>query len=535
MNILSKKTILLFSFFSIFLIVPKVNAFSYNWNFDDCNNGDTLYQCVGMNNDSGTSTISNVQYVSSPNSLKDSSSYSSFFPSDNVVSDFYLSFDLKDHFNNVKGTSIGIGYQTFQINYQGNGLFQYYNSGWHDLCTMTITNWNNISIRRINNVITASCNGGEYVDISNAYSNLEIDYLQMNLGNNQYLDNFYYADVPKPPDQLEITNPYNGQYITTGDYQMDGTCLTNGTNQLIQTWQEYNCESISPNSFNILCSGNQFHVSTTIYQGNREIFVYDRECNIANVYYTGINPDYDYKTWIIYPTPNNSGNFFSNLAYDDNYQFRFGYELPSWDFASSTKFSLGKCTSDYSSCNILIDNTLSIVDEDEFGFIDSDDVISSSTMTYYQVNLTTLEDVVLYSFNFRILGSADDNAIESTDPDVEKYGYFQNIARSIFVPKPSTLHLFTEELPSKLEVNIPFSYFYLVKNRFDAISISTTTISAINVPLNIGGTGTITIPVLDFNNSIITDTMDFLRPFIIAFLWGGFLLWLIRRITNFDV
>lgn len=529
-----KKTlsIIIFSFLFFFCFFLNVKALTLDYNFDFCTSGDAVNVCSNdwTTNQYFPASVSDSEYSSIPNSLKTSygTSQGLAYFSFSSLSDFYLSFNLK-------------GDATLLSSYPANLSFRIYNNEFY--CTnpntlicddLDSSSFNFIEIKRLNDLLYFKCNGSDWSDsvetTSSTISSFSFDsYLTSYSG---YFDDIFFSSEIFSSN-LNIDFPLDGQYLSVGKEFISGSCLVNGIDELYLTYQDINPDNYL-SYFNCDCVNNTFNCETSIYSGNREIYIYDKEGNSDVIQYTGINENFDYKLTLDFPIPDADGNTFTNLAVSNEYNFRFGYTLPDWSFASTTKFYLSQCDSNYSNCSSLIDNTLSVVDPDQYGYVDSDDIeVVKDEYRYYHVGLADLNDIVLYNINFRVYGK--ENGVPSTDPDTENYSWLELLLRKAFVPKPSTLHLYTNELPSLIQTKIPFVYFYYIKDKFDSMSISTTTIPAVIIPLKVGNTSTITMPIVDFSETTSSSFLDDVRPFIIALLWFGFGLWLIHRITELNI
>lgn len=335
------------------------------------------------------------------------------------------------------------------------------------------------------------------------------------------------------PPVLSILDPIDNQFIPVGDYLFSGTCPYNGTNMLYLSDGFYYQNPSDPSNYTIPCVDHMWSATSTIYDGSREKLIYETDylidgantATVQDVSFTGINENYTYSLSISYPDAL-SNNYYL-LALSNVFPFRFNYTTAS----QNEVFALANCNSDYSSCSAFVNNTFTILDEDGNGYVDTT-LTSSTTMQYYQASISQ-DSVVKYSLKFRVMGSDSDEVQQPVAPD--DHGWLGNIFANLFIPKQSTLRLFTSDLPAVIQSKVPFAYFYYIKDKFDSYSLSTSTIPAIIIPLKIGDTATITMPIVNFSEPVSAGILDDFRPFIVAFLWFGFGIWIIERITNLNL
>lgn len=530
--------IFIFSFFSFFCIFFNVKAVDYNDNFDTCFVGDTVQECSSnwTTNQYFPALIDNSKYNSIPNSFNTSysTSQNTTVLSFSSLSDFYLSFYIFGSASVHSSWPASFGFRILD-----NNLIYYQTSPeiFTSVCVDLISNFNHIQIKRVSGLLYFKCNDSIWTEgfENNNSSITSFFFNSWSVSYSGFFDDVVFSSTIPAPD-LNIESPLNYDYLSQGEIIVSGTCPVNGSDEVYLTDQNtWNCESIQP-YYNVDCVDNNFSATTTAYVGNHEIVVYDRNCYFDTIAYTGLSYEYDYNIALLFPLPNENGNSYTNLESNDNYKFRFGYSIPTWDLASTTIFSLYECNAEWE-CGIMnFDNTLTIVDPDEYGYVDTEISVPSEERMYYQLTLSdSILSTIYYRLRFTTYGLPAGSGIPSSDPEFSDSSWLEVIFKKAFVPKPSTLHLYTTAIPNKLQNGVPFAYFYYVKNEFDSIALSTSTIPAVSVPLKVGSVATITIPFLDFSHSIITDIVDDIRPFLIAFLWFGFGLWLIHRITNLNV
>lgn len=313
-----------------------------------------------------------------------------------------------------------------------------------------------------------------------------------------------------PP--LSFTSPVEGSFLSSGaTTTFSGTCPDNGVKNLFLTYlSNINCSSYS-SFYNVSCINNSWSLDYNVYSGNREMFIYDSDCNSDSITYTGLDST-DYFLSIIYPEYTSSGYF--NLYASDDWTFRFQYTALD---TSTTTFYFQQCNSDYSTCGDYYNNSIEFFDPGNLGYIDVENVIASSTqILYYRAGLSQ-NDIVKFAIDFKVKGDNDDTLQQPGDPDTFDMGFWGRLFYNLFIPNKNTIIKFWEDFPDLLEQKIPFYYFYQIKSEIDSFSVVSTTLQ-VSFDIPVGGTTT-TFPVLDSSDSTTSSFFSMIRPYINYFLY----------------
>lgn len=108
----------------------------------------------------------------------------------------------------------------------------------------------------------------------------------------------------------------------------------------------------------------------------------------------------------------------------------------------------------------------------------------------------------------------------------------------IFVPSPTFMDGFLNQVQEDMKLKIPFSYYYQVKEEVDSISTSTLTGNLVDTTISFStpSAGEINIPFQAFNTTVgspESQVFDVFRPYIEIFLWLSFSMYLLTRVFRF--
>jgi len=193
-------------------------------------------------------------------------------------------------------------------------------------------------------------------------------------------------------------------------------------------------------------------------------------------------------------------------------------------------FGLNKTDSDFSGGTTLVNATLFTLDATKNGYVDANNLTSSSTISYYQATLS-YNSIVYYTLNFTITGQA---GVAVPLPAGQKdYGFWGNLFRDAFVPQPDTLSQYTTNLPELFHDKIIVGYYYQVKDLWLATPVRSDFVWSLTLP-HMPGVATTTLTIFDSENTILADYIDQFRSIMSAILWILLAVYVVGRLIDFE-
>lgn len=531
-NMKTKNILFIISLVILISLFIYDNVFAANtYTFDTYSDGTRLYDVIDWTEKSysgdNQSKISSDLYSSSPNSLNQiksslvCSTLSEVSLEGSIELDYYISSGSGTW--TIGAFSSDLNNTDFRIIFRDNGDVGVGSTYSDDFTGKSQGSWYHVKIEYRDftedvRVCFGSVCGDWHPKSHNEYFNQLCLDTSTDPDDNVYSDNIYLSSASSPvPDNLSFTTPTDGSYLSIGDYEFSGECLTNGENQLYISNGMYWDYPDDESDFNIDCIDYGWSATSTIYHGSlRSKYIFDKDYLISKnsttttyVVYTGIDSSYNYGLSIIYPDQTSS-NFFE-VAYSNDFPFKFSYVIPDKSLRDTTIFRLSTCSSSFDNCSILMNNSLSFLDPDLKG-IETSGIVSTTTMKYYSATLIDTDtDTIEYKLYFRVLGSSSETVPQPVSPTETDLGFWGNTFRNLFVPTQSSLFLYTEIIPEQLSSKAPFSFFYDIRDSILGLDIGKTDFELEFDISDISGTET-KMKFIDTGNSSMKSILDEVRP-----------------------
>lgn len=339
-----------------------------------------------------------------------------------------------------------------------------------------------------------------------------------------------YFPLPTPANDT-IDNPLDGDYKPTGDYTFSGKCTHPGLNYTLN-WRDWNY----PTTPNITCNPDYtWSFTYNIAQsggGGRAYYLYNYETE-SEVVVSVIGYDPASLEWFAsldYPKLDN--NNFAKVQTNAEFPIRIKYTIPEGVDRTQTSILMRKYTDPtFSTVSAsIVNNTLSILDELQAGFFDNEISVSDG-LQYFRIDvIDNNTSTTQYSQKITIQGTSDteDTAAQgSILPDNKDLGFWGNLFRDMFVPRPGFMNIRFSEMRENAEIHFPL-YFQLS----DIVQGSASTSSVVTLgSLQLGGQST--APITFFNPaSWNPDTFSGLRSFLSMLMYVWLMYFVLHKVSK---
>jgi len=347
---------------------------------------------------------------------------------------------------------------------------------------------------------------------------------------------------------MSITSSPTGTVSSGETVVYSGTCITNGTDQLVLVenaqnglGQGYSDES----NYNLDCVDNQWGTVSVQAQCTSEsqinMFIIDKSwldnqtditSSSTSAYISNACIPTDSEWHIYLLSPQFDINRTAKLKADSAYQFHFRYQIPSSVSPDDVDFYLKTYTDDTFATvdSTQAQNSLTYFEPDaNHEFTISVDIEDSTT--YPMCMALEVDSAQRSRYCFVVTGSTDTDA-QVSNPNAQDLGPVGNLLRTLFVPESKDFQMGVQLISDEFSTMIPFGYFYQVK---DLLINQTTTTSetTLTVPIPVQNDQThtnrnVNLTFLDTSTSNVQTYITFFRTFMSWALWIGFAIWLVN-------
>ena len=261
-----------------------------------------------------------------------------------------------------------------------------------------------------------------------------------------------------------------------------------------------------------------------------------------------------YSLSVLYPQLDN--NHFADVQPNANFKIKMHYVVPENSY-SDTDFELYQCpTLNFDeNCTLTHKGLISEIragSDNWFTAIANYNAFDNNTgsgSVYVEVPVVLDEYTALYSFLSQhssgktilatpigLHGVNDtklpfaEGALLNNGQVQSDLGFWGNTFRDIFVPSPDYLNSSFSEIQNQMENTAPFSYYYLLKDKFLNIGAgSTNTVLDLDIKY---GSKDMSLPFIDFSDSRLTTFFSNLRTFLSYAFYIFFAIYLYERVLN---
>ncbi len=535
-------------FISFFLIIAHASALE---NFDSYSTGNIDDKSANWIYDSGGHLeVSNSEYSSSPNSLLHNTSYNNGGTLYNPIGiDAIESLSFKFKFNDSSATKIqlyGHNSSTYDTSIYTEDLFYLYirkgsyNRFYYDStgsnyetvgATINDTNWHTIDIYGSETVglhkicVDEVCSSWRQSDKSEAWDSLGFNDNYHNMSYNHSYDDFSFAGFVPP---FSIASPVNDEEVINDSWiTVSGTCETNGNNRIGLT---NSCLGFSEINYDIDCVAGSF--ASQFYKAENSNWIIAREIDSTSLDCV----EYDALVDMVVVDGINIIE-----GYPDEWNFDYGYyddfdiRINSPIFNTALTLPFGATSTDMY-FGFIYPTPLSSNLVFNIKQYDSNGAILDTS--YHNINLTSVSDTNDYEVNIIASSTAGLHyVVQLIDTGVLKrqypFGIYVSDYEVIINPDNYIFPRLVEELKTKVIFNYFFAFYDNFQTLFSASSTaSSTALDVTFKSVSADGEYDLDIPIFTASNSIIQSLTQGLRPYIVAFLWVGFAVYLFNRISS---
>ncbi|MBL7058519.1 hypothetical protein ISS03_04225 [Patescibacteria group bacterium] len=541
-----KRTLPVLLFCLVFLIAG--NAKAVEENFDSYSAGNIDSKSADWTYDSGGHLqVYSGQYVSSPNGLRQNSHYSNggtlYNPSD---IDALESVSFKFKFNDASKTY-------FQLYGQNSGTYDtsiYSEDLWALIIrrgthnqfngetfgtTISDNSWHDIEIQASSTpqyfraCVDSVCSSWKGTGLTDEWDSLGFNDDFHNMSYDLSFDDFN-SSAPTPP--FLITSPVTDEMVINDSWiTVTGACATNGSNRVGVT---NDCSGFDDIDYNVACVDGTF--STQFFKTESSDWVIAREVDSVSTDCV----DYDELMDVVevdgislidgYPE-----EWSFDYDYYDDYDIQIN--SPVFDtaltlplLATSTDISYGFVYPEPLSANLVFN----VKQYDENG--------SLLNGAYHNINLNTMSDTSDYSLNMVASSTSGLHyVVQLINDGVLKRQYPFGIYVSDYevVVNPNDYDYLFPRLAEELKTKVIFNYFFAFYDNFQELFSASSTASSTALDISFksvsdNGEYDLDVPIFKPSESIIQTIMQDFRPYLVAFLWVGFAIYLFVRVVQKD-
>jgi len=533
-------------FFANSVLALEENFDSYSTGNIDDKSADWIYDSGGH------LQVSTGEYNSSPNSLLHNTSYANggtLYNPSGIGALESVSFKFK--FNDSSSQKLqlyGQNSSTYDTSIYTEDLFYlyirkgyynrfYYDSGGSNYETVGTlindTNWHDIDIYGSETVglhkicVDSVCSSWKQSDKSEAWDSLGFNDNFHNMSYNQSFDDFVAGDFLPP---FAITSPIDDEVVINDSWvEVEGICSTNGNNKVGLT---NNCLGFSEIDYNIACVDGGF--SAQFYKSEASNWIVARE--VSSISSDCVDYDDLMDAVVVdgisviegYP---DEWNF--NYEYYDDFDIRIN--SPIFDTALTLPIN---ATSTDISFNFIYPSPLSPNLVFNVKQYDKDGVIMDTS--YHNINLTSISDTSDYEVNFiasstqalhYVVQLIDDGDLKRQYP----FGIYVSDYETII--NPDNYDYLFPRLAEELKTKVIFNYFFAFYDNFQELFSASSTASSTALDISFkamsdDGEYDLEVPIFKPSEPIIQSITQGLRPYLVAFLWVSFAVYLFTRISK---
>jgi len=334
--------------------------------------------------------------------------------------------------------------------------------------------------------------------------------------------------LPPVPENDTIDNPLSGDHKPAGSYTFSGQCTHPGLHYALN-WRDWNY----PTTPTITCQSDYTWSATYDIQpsggGGRTYYLYNYETgesvSVDVIGYDALSADWS----VSVDYPKLDDNSYAKVETNASFPIRIKYVVPEVDRTTTTlmleKFSDSTYTTNTST---LLNNSLDFYDELKTGFVDSTLNISTG-LQYYKVSIiNSSTSTVQFAHSFKIEGVVGDPTAQSPVlPDRQDLGFFGNLFRDMFVPRPGFMNAQFEAMHQVAELHFPL-YFQL-RGIVDGSTSQSTVVTLGSLHFSGGST----VPITFFNPaSLNPDNFSSLRSLLAMMMYVWLMYFALHKVSK---
>lgn len=518
-------------------LVNKVSAANFQENFDTFTLGNINGQgsFTAIFGSPAVHEVSSVTSKSSPNSMHlEASNVVEYSPGISLGTTFSI-WVKPIAVTNVFGNSIAFRSATGGASGQF-GFINFFDSGSPtvrimcdsvsdiDISGFSYNTWQKLDVQFTSSTLyrarfagsswTTPCNGE-----GSLASATSIDRLNFNFS----VIEAYFDDMSTSIYSDIILLPPDGSHLSVGSQSFSGECLNVGTDYRF-SWSEIyggsEVECLSDHTWS-----TDYPVTESGGGGKSYYLCYNLtdECQeVAIIGYVSENQDW-FLSLNYPPLVDNQ----AKVVPDTDFPIRIMYTAPP--NSPNVSILVNKYTDetfttlDYS----LVSNNTDILDPDGLGYIETDDDIVDSVVSYYKMSIGD-GTLVFYTTYFSIVGSTDSDSSLPVLPGDTDLGPVGNLIRGFILPRYNFLQTKFSLLENVLDDK--FGDFYSIRTHF-IDSFENITLDNFESPtFTFLGT---TVDIIPLDSPIISGMLTYLRPFSAMIFYLLFVVFLVSKIHHF--
>ena len=486
------------------------------------------------------------QYVSSPNGLRQNSHYANggtlYNPSD---VDALESVSFKFKFNDASKTY-------FQLYGQNSGTYDtaifsedlwglIIRRGTHNQfngetfgTTISDNSWHDIEIQASSTpqyfraCVDSNCSTWKGTGLTDEWDSLGFNDNFHNMSYDLSFDDFV-ASAPTPPFTIE--DPVSDEVVLNDTWiEVSGSCPANGLNKVGLT---NDCLGFEEITYDITCVDNsfsaQFYKTESDWIIAREVDSVSSDCVdyddlMDAIVVDGINVIEGYpEEWSF------------DYDYYDDYDIQINYPI----FDTALTLPLNATSTNISYNFIYPDSEL---DDLVFNIKQYDGTGNLLDGVYHNIDLDLIASTSDYTVNMVASSTAglhyvvqliNDNSIKRQFP----FGIYVSDFEAII--NPSDYDYLFPRLAEELKTKVIFNYFFAFYDNFQELFSASSTASSTALDVSFksvsdNGEYDLDVPIFKPSEPIIQTVTQDLRPYIVAFLWVGFAVYLFIRVVQKD-
>ncbi|MBL7058658.1 hypothetical protein ISS03_04940 [Patescibacteria group bacterium] len=528
-------------FFANSVLALEENFDSYSTGNIDSKSSDWIYDSGGH------LQVSTGQYNSSPNGLSHNTNYANggtLYNPSGIEALESVSFKFKFNDSNKRYFQLyGQNFGTYDTSIYTEDLFGLilkrsgYNqfNGENFATVISDNNWHDVEIQAsstpqyFRGCVDSVCSSWKYTSLTDTWDSLGFNDNFHNMSYDLSFDDFV-ATAPTPPFTIE--SPVSDEVVINDSWiTVSGYCTTNGNNQIGLT---NDCLGFGEIDYNIACVDGEY--SAQFYKVESSDWVIARE--IDSISSDCVDYDELMDAVVVdgisviegYP---DDWNF--NYEYYDDFDIKINH--PIFDTALTLPIN---ATSTDISFNFVYPAPLSPNLVFNVKQYDKDGVIMDTS--YHNVNLTSIGDTSDYEVNFIASSTQALHYVVQLidDGDLKRqYPFGVYVSDYEVVINPDNYDYLFPRLVEELKTKVVFNYFFAFYDNFQDLFSASSTASSTALDISFksvsdNGEYDLDVPIFKPSDSIIQSIMQDTRPFIVAFLWVGFAVYLFIRVVQKD-
>ena len=533
--------------FSLVFLLANI-ALASTENFDSYSTGNIDSKSDDWTHDSGGHLeVYSGQYISSPNGLRQNSHYANggtlYNPSGvNALESISFKFKFNDaskiYFQLYGQNSLTYDTSIFTEDLWGliikRGTYNQFN-GESFGTTISDNSWHDIEIQASSTpqffraCVDSNCSTWKGTGLSDEWDSLGFNDNFHNMSYDLSFDDFN-ASAPTPP--FLITSPVMDEAVISDSWiTVSGACTTNGTNRVGLT---NDCLGFNDIDYNIACTDGSF--SAQFYKTDNSDWIIAREIDsVATdcVDYDDLMDAIEVDGFYLIEGYPDEWSF--DYDYYDDYDVRINYPI----FDTALTLPINATSTDIS-----------------YNFIYPSEELSDLVFNIKQYDSTgNLLNGVYYNIDLDLIASTSDYIVNMVASSTTSLHYVVQLINSgvlkrqypfgIYVSdyevviNPDNYDYLFPRLAEELKTKVIFNYFFTFYDNFQALFSASSTASSTALDISfksVSGDGEyeLDVPIFKPSESIIQTIMQDFRPYLVAFLWVGFAVYLFVRVVQKD-